>query len=236
MGSGTLTLTGANNYTGGTRVRGGALRVSNTEGSGTGTGDLEVDGGIFGGSGTISGAVTIGNGSGARANLQPGFGANKPVKLTLQNALTFKSDGTYTSRLNTNKAKSDKVVANWTNNRSGGTVQFYYDRKPEINCRQGPHRFSVTRPPPQSAAPSPISPMAERSPAATTPSRPATKEATVTTSPSRSCRRPNHFTTLVARQPPRSLGHEEDLPLGPATFPLAPPGMGPRRWAVMVAS
>jgi len=124
MGSGTLTLTGANTYTGGTRVRGGALQVSNTEGSGTGTGTLQVDAGIFSGSGTISGAVTIGNRSGARANLQPGFGANKAVTLTLQNALTFKSDGTYTSRLNTKKANTDKVVANGVTIEEGALFNF----------------------------------------------------------------------------------------------------------------
>ncbi len=112
IGSGTLTLTGANTYTGGTTVGGGELRVSNTLGSGTGTGTLQVAAGTLGGSGTISGAVTIGTGSGAGAKLQPGFGANTPNTLTLQNSLTFKSDGDYTYKLDTQKGKADEVIAN----------------------------------------------------------------------------------------------------------------------------
>jgi autotransporter-associated beta strand protein len=60
IGSGTLTLTGANLYTAGTVITEGTLVVSNTIGSGTGTAAVQVSTGTLGGSGIISGAVTVG--------------------------------------------------------------------------------------------------------------------------------------------------------------------------------
>ena len=73
-GSGTLTLTGTNTYTGGTAVNGGTLLVNNTTGSGTGTGAVTVTnaGTTLGGTGTISGPVVVGAG----ANIAPGNGGN----------------------------------------------------------------------------------------------------------------------------------------------------------------
>ena len=47
LGRGTLTLTGANTYTGTTTVSAGALRVSNTFGSGTGIGAVNVNAGTL---------------------------------------------------------------------------------------------------------------------------------------------------------------------------------------------
>jgi autotransporter-associated beta strand protein len=111
-GSGTLTLSGASTYTGGTSVNAGVVLVNSMVGSGTGTGTVQVNAGTLGGVGTIFGPVTIGMGSGGGAILQPGFGHNKPVVLTLQSALTFKSDSTYTVNLNTRKPRTDMVVAN----------------------------------------------------------------------------------------------------------------------------
>ena len=59
-GPGTQIFTGANTYTKGTTINGGALYVNNTTGSGTGTGAVQVNsGGTLGGSGTISGPVTV---------------------------------------------------------------------------------------------------------------------------------------------------------------------------------
>ena len=70
IGTGKLTLTAANTYTGGTTVNGGTLLVNNTTGSGVGTGQVQAFSGILGGSGVISGRVTMGTGHGAGATLQ----------------------------------------------------------------------------------------------------------------------------------------------------------------------
>lgn len=61
LGAGVLTLSSAsgNSYNGTTTVTGGTLLVNNTSGSGTGTGEVAVSSSAsFGGSGTISGALT----------------------------------------------------------------------------------------------------------------------------------------------------------------------------------
>lgn len=62
-GAGTLALTAANTYTGGTAVTAGTLLVNNTTGSGTGSGAVSVtSGGTLGGTGSISGVVTVSTG------------------------------------------------------------------------------------------------------------------------------------------------------------------------------
>jgi len=59
VGSGSVSLTGNNGYTGDTVITSGKLLVNNTAGSATGTGNLSVaSGATFGGNGTISGKVT----------------------------------------------------------------------------------------------------------------------------------------------------------------------------------
>jgi autotransporter-associated beta strand protein len=59
VGAGTMRLTAANTYSGGTTVSVGTLLVNNTAGSGTGSGNVTVNGGVLGGTGRITGAVTI---------------------------------------------------------------------------------------------------------------------------------------------------------------------------------
>ncbi|MGH8047875.1 MAG: beta strand repeat-containing protein, partial [Chthoniobacterales bacterium] len=59
-GTGVQELGSANTYTGGTTINGGTLRVSNTSGSATGSGNVIVEsGGTLDGNGIISGDVTV---------------------------------------------------------------------------------------------------------------------------------------------------------------------------------
>jgi fibronectin-binding autotransporter adhesin len=67
-GGGTLAVSSANTYSGGTSVIQGRLLVNNASGSGTGTGPVNVDAGTLGGTGSISGAVTVSSG----AHIAPG--------------------------------------------------------------------------------------------------------------------------------------------------------------------
>ncbi len=83
-GAGTLTLTGANTYGGATAVQAGTLLV-NAPGSLSGSGEVAVTGGsILGGSGSISGPVTLAAG----AALVPG-GTNAVGTLTLASDLSL---------------------------------------------------------------------------------------------------------------------------------------------------
>jgi autotransporter-associated beta strand protein len=112
IGTKTLTLSGANLYTGGTTVTSGDFLVANHTGSATGTGPVQVDAGRIGGAGTIVGPLTIGTGSGSGATLIPAAGTKKEVTTTVQSALTLKADGTYNCAVNTTSGASDSVVAN----------------------------------------------------------------------------------------------------------------------------
>ena len=79
-GSGTMALSGANSFTGGVTINQGTLLANNTTGSATGTGAVIVNpGGILGGTGTITGDVTLSNGvdgpDSGRSILAPGSSA-----------------------------------------------------------------------------------------------------------------------------------------------------------------
>jgi autotransporter-associated beta strand protein len=85
-GTGTLVLTNANTYTGGTTISGGWLVMNNSDGSATGTGAVRVNAGISAGRGTIAGEVIVGTGSGAGAALAPGRRRSKTDTLTILSA------------------------------------------------------------------------------------------------------------------------------------------------------
>jgi autotransporter-associated beta strand protein len=119
IGTGRLTLTGANTYTAGTTVERGGLQVSNTTGSGTGDGPVHANAGKLSGSGIIAGAVTIGTGTGSGASLSPG---NKPASLRtfkIRNTLTFNADAIYDFGLDSAALNADKVIAHGTAINSG---------------------------------------------------------------------------------------------------------------------
>ena len=124
IGTGVFTLSGANTYTKNTIVSAGTLLVTNTSGSATGTGPVMVNSGTLGGSGIIAGPVTIGTGSGTGAFLAPAAGGKKQLTLTIQSALTFKADATYTYtfKAKQNKARTDKVIANGVTINGGAMV------------------------------------------------------------------------------------------------------------------
>ncbi len=123
-GTGTLMLTNANTYTGGTIVSGGRLEVNNMDGSATGTGGVRVNAGILAGRGTIAGTVIVGTGSGAAAALAPGRRGSKTDTLTILSALTFQLDSTYKFELKAASGTADKVVADGVTINSGALFSF----------------------------------------------------------------------------------------------------------------
>jgi autotransporter-associated beta strand protein len=108
-GGGTLTLKRASNYVGGTTVESGNLVIDNSAGSGTGTGPVQVTGGVLGGNGIIAGAVTIGTGQVGHGILAPAI--NAIGLLTIENTLTFAPRGTYKWNVNTVGIAGDEIAA-----------------------------------------------------------------------------------------------------------------------------
>src|SRR6266480_3510484 len=125
IGRGTLSLTKANTYTGGTILRAGTLLVKNTTGSATGSGAVRVNAGTLGGTGKITGAVTVGTGSGLGAFLSPGNSATKPGTLTINNnTLTFNSDSTYKCAVDRTTVTATQVAAKGVTIKSGARFVF----------------------------------------------------------------------------------------------------------------
>ncbi|HTG45343.1 MAG TPA: autotransporter-associated beta strand repeat-containing protein, partial [Verrucomicrobiae bacterium] len=88
IGTGSLTLNGANTYAVGTTIEAGELVLNNRTGSGTGTGAVQVNAGRLAGRGIIAGAVVVGTGTGSGAMLAPGQSKARQNTLTVQGALT----------------------------------------------------------------------------------------------------------------------------------------------------
>jgi autotransporter-associated beta strand protein len=108
-GTGSLTLSGANSYTGGTSVEGGRLIASNTTGSATGSGTVTVNsGGTLAGTGTIAGAVTVQQGG----IVTGGLAENSTGNLKLGSNLVLQSGSTLL--IKTNNTQNDLITVNGT--------------------------------------------------------------------------------------------------------------------------
>jgi len=92
-GPGTWILPNANTYSGGTTINAGALSVTNTSGSATGSGAVTVNAtGSLGGSGSVGGAVTVNSGG----FITPGDANN----FTINNSLSLLSGANLAYALN----------------------------------------------------------------------------------------------------------------------------------------
>jgi autotransporter-associated beta strand protein len=123
-GMGKLTLSEASTYTGGTTVSRGTLRVTNTTGSATGTGPVQVNAGTLSGTGKIHGAVTVGTGTRSGAIVLPGNSATAPGILTINSALTFNRLSTYKCVLNRSTPIAGEITAFGVTINSGATFTF----------------------------------------------------------------------------------------------------------------
>jgi len=94
IGNGKLTLSNASTYAGRTTITKGALLVTNQTGSATGTGAVQANRGTLGGTGNITGVVTVETGRRSGAILLPGNSATSPGTLTISSAVTFSSVST----------------------------------------------------------------------------------------------------------------------------------------------
>ena len=112
VGTGTLTLTGANTHVY-TVIRRGAVMANNRSGSATGTGEVEIGSGGLGGSGTLTGPVVVGYvpNSRLRTFLAPGAtGKGSIGTLTVQSNVTFAANSTYDCEIDVPRLISDQLV------------------------------------------------------------------------------------------------------------------------------
>jgi autotransporter-associated beta strand protein len=117
-GTGSLNLRGANTYTGGTIISNCTLQVNNTNGSATGSGNVTVLSGTFGGNGSVSGLVEITGG----AVLYPGtngVGTNSVGSLQMDSGSIFNVG--FVGTVN----DQEVVTGSYGLTINGGTVNLY---------------------------------------------------------------------------------------------------------------
>jgi autotransporter-associated beta strand protein len=102
-GAGTMRLTSASTYSGGTTVSAGRLLANNTAGSGTGSGAVTVNGGTLGGTGTIAGTVTVNS----QGTVSPGVSIGT---LSFNSAPTFNGTNFMEIDRNGGSPLADKLV------------------------------------------------------------------------------------------------------------------------------
>ncbi|MEI6334748.1 MAG: autotransporter-associated beta strand repeat-containing protein [Methylococcaceae bacterium] len=103
VNSGTTTLSGASSYTGPTTINSGALMVSNSIGSATGSSAVEVKSSTsFGGTGSITGALTVDEGG----ILSPGLGGVGTLAL---GSTVLSQNSIFTVDLNPFTGTADRV-------------------------------------------------------------------------------------------------------------------------------
>ena len=124
VGSGTLGLSHDNMFKGGITIAGGTVAIENQSGSASGSDGVGVLEGTLSGGGIIAGATNVGTGRGSGAFLAPGLGASTAKTLTIQSALTFKADSTYSYRVKTKRAEADQVIAYGVTIESGAQFSF----------------------------------------------------------------------------------------------------------------
>ncbi|MFB6319716.1 autotransporter-associated beta strand repeat-containing protein [Saccharicrinis sp. FJH54] len=117
-GSGRWTLTGNNTYTGGTVIEKGAILVENNSGSATGAGPVDVNGGgLLGGSGTVSGDVTVK----ANGYISPG-NASGIGSMNLGGDLTVESGGYIFAKVDAANNTADIAAVSGSVNLNGAKI------------------------------------------------------------------------------------------------------------------
>ncbi|MFC0877734.1 autotransporter-associated beta strand repeat-containing protein [Saccharicrinis sp. FJH2] len=117
-GSGRMTLTNSNTYTGGTVIEKGAILVENNSGSATGTGSVEIkSGGLLGGKGYVSGDVKVNTNAYISPGNTTGIGS-----LIVGGNLTLESGGYIVAKADATNNTSDIVAVAGTVNLNGAKI------------------------------------------------------------------------------------------------------------------
>lgn len=103
VGEGTLILSNANTYSGGTKITSGKLIANNSAGSATGNGKVTIlENGTLDGTGTINGAIVVNSGGTLEFGEELGT-------MTVNNTVTMNADSYMKVDLNSSMGSSDKL-------------------------------------------------------------------------------------------------------------------------------